>query len=56
VHGRHFGSLAYIGSERAVADFSGKVTLGGFGAWWLWRSIYWRYTHLLRNERERGRD
>eukprot|EP01114_Cavostelium_apophysatum_P020040 TRINITY_DN660_c0_g2_i3.p1 TRINITY_DN660_c0_g2~~TRINITY_DN660_c0_g2_i3.p1 ORF type:complete len:624 (+),score=111.34 TRINITY_DN660_c0_g2_i3:535-2406(+) len=37
---KHFGSFAYIGDETAVADFSNKIVFGGWGAWWLWRSIY----------------
>lgn len=47
----HLGSLAYIGSDKAVADFSevGKVTLGGFGAWWLWRSVYWSKQFSVQN-------
>jgi len=37
----HLGSLAYIGNS-AVFDFGKGVTLmGGLGAMYAWRSIYW---------------
>jgi NADH:ubiquinone reductase (non-electrogenic) len=37
---KHFGSFAYVGSERAVAEFPNKMVLSGYGSWWLWRSVY----------------
>lgn len=47
---QHLGSLAYIGGEAAVADFTGTTALflklfeltpmGGRGTFWLWRSYY----------------
>lgn len=38
---KHFGSLAYIGSETAALDFGNGITMGGkFGAMLLWRSVY----------------
>jgi len=40
-------SLAYIGADESVADFGANlpylthnVAFTGFGAWWLWRSVY----------------
>ncbi|ORX90768.1 nucleotide-binding domain-containing protein [Basidiobolus meristosporus CBS 931.73] len=36
----HLGSLAYIGGS-AVADFGKGHYISGFGAVYLWRSIYW---------------
>ncbi|KAK9728397.1 hypothetical protein K7432_001111 [Basidiobolus ranarum] len=36
----HLGSLAYIGGS-AVADFGQGHHISGFGAVYLWRSIYW---------------
>lgn len=39
----HFGSFAYIGAERAVGEVSSwgeKLSLTGYGSWWLWRSVY----------------
>jgi NADH dehydrogenase FAD-containing subunit len=37
------GSLAYIGSEKAIADLpllNGNVASGGAAAMWFWRSAY----------------
>ncbi|ORX90509.1 nucleotide-binding domain-containing protein [Basidiobolus meristosporus CBS 931.73] len=39
-HYSHLGSLAYIGGS-AVADFGQGHHISGFGAVYLWRSIYW---------------
>ncbi|MGH2567756.1 MAG: FAD-dependent oxidoreductase [Bacteroidota bacterium] len=36
---RHYGMLAYIGSERALADLS-SVKGKGFSTWLFWRSAY----------------
>eukprot|EP01099_Mayorella_cantabrigiensis_P001099 TRINITY_DN1453_c0_g2_i1.p1 TRINITY_DN1453_c0_g2~~TRINITY_DN1453_c0_g2_i1.p1 ORF type:complete len:361 (-),score=92.29 TRINITY_DN1453_c0_g2_i1:20-1102(-) len=50
---RHLGSFAYIGSMTAVADFTQwyrNLTLSGFGAWWLWRSIYLSKQFSLQNK------
>jgi NADH dehydrogenase len=50
---QHLGSLAYIGNS-AVAELDGpsKFIMVGFGAMYLWRSVYWSEqvsmrTHLL---------
>ncbi len=40
----HLGSLAYIGGDRAIADFS-KFHFGGMLTFWFWRSAY--LTNLL---------
>eukprot|EP00188_Purpureofilum_apyrenoidigerum_P000878 Plantae.Rhodophyta-Purpureofilum_apyrenoidigerum.ctg14397.p1 GENE.Plantae.Rhodophyta-Purpureofilum_apyrenoidigerum.ctg14397~~Plantae.Rhodophyta-Purpureofilum_apyrenoidigerum.ctg14397.p1 ORF type:complete len:609 (+),score=118.15 Plantae.Rhodophyta-Purpureofilum_apyrenoidigerum.ctg14397:142-1968(+) len=45
---RHFGSLAYVGGDKAVIDFSGTglmkmmglEPISGRGAFYLWRSFY----------------
>jgi len=47
---KHLGSFAYIGSENAVAEFAEGVVLEGFGAWWLWRSVYLSKQYSLRNK------
>eukprot|EP00698_Gefionella_okellyi_P008387 TRINITY_DN2080_c0_g1_i2.p1 TRINITY_DN2080_c0_g1~~TRINITY_DN2080_c0_g1_i2.p1 ORF type:complete len:440 (-),score=83.05 TRINITY_DN2080_c0_g1_i2:23-1342(-) len=49
-HYKHLGSLAYVGGEKAVADLTGHVVLGGWGAWWLWRSFYWSEQFTVRNQ------
>jgi uncharacterized protein YggL (DUF469 family) len=36
----HMGALAYVGEDAAVADLPKGLVFSGFGAWWLWRSIY----------------
>ena len=46
---RHFGSYAYIGDLTAVAELPNQFVLNGFGAWWLWRSIYWSKQVSWRN-------
>lgn len=38
-HYRHLGMLAYVGSNRALADLT-AVKGRGFGAWLFWRSTY----------------
>ncbi|MEO8497806.1 MAG: FAD-dependent oxidoreductase [Planctomycetota bacterium] len=35
------GKLGALGHHRAVAELFGKVRIGGFPAWLLWRTIYW---------------
>jgi hypothetical protein len=47
---RHFGSFAYIGSDEAVAEFTSKFVLKGYGAWWLWRSVYLSKQFSLKNK------
>jgi len=47
---RHLGSFAYVGSHSAVAEFTGQYTLQGFGAWWLWRSIYLSKQYSFQNK------
>lgn len=34
---KHLGSLAYVGSNRSVADFGSGWALSGLATWWLWR-------------------
>ena len=41
-HYRNKGDLATIGRNRAVADFGGGVTFGGFFAW-----LIWIFVHIL---------
>ena len=39
---RHFGSLAYLGSEIAAIDLGeGKGAFAGWSVFWLWKSVYW---------------
>ena len=48
----HQGSLAYIGSEKAVADiswFSGNIASGGTIAYFFWRSAYLSMCFSTRN-------
>eukprot|EP01088_Endostelium_zonatum_P013692 TRINITY_DN2844_c0_g1_i1.p1 TRINITY_DN2844_c0_g1~~TRINITY_DN2844_c0_g1_i1.p1 ORF type:complete len:730 (-),score=173.64 TRINITY_DN2844_c0_g1_i1:36-2225(-) len=47
---KHLGSFAYIGSDRAVGEFSNKYTVQGIGAWWLWRSVYWSMQYSWKNK------
>jgi len=50
---KHLGSFAYIGSMTAVADFTQwyqNLTLSGWGAWWLWRSVYLSKQFSLQNK------
>ncbi len=45
----HYGSFAYVGSNKSVADFNGW-TLSGLASWWLWRSFYLAEQHSLRTK------
>lgn len=49
-HYKHLGSFCFIGSEHAVAEFAEGLVLEGFGAWWLWRSVYLSKQYSLRNK------
>ncbi|OWZ59693.1 NADH dehydrogenase [Cryptococcus neoformans c45] len=51
-HYSHQGSLAYIGSEKAIADlrlFNGNVASGGSAAMLFWRSAYVSTLYSVRN-------
>ncbi|CAK9786607.1 FAD/NAD(P)-binding domain-containing protein [Cutaneotrichosporon oleaginosum] len=51
-HYSHQGSLAYIGSEKAIADlplFNGNVASGGGAAMLFWRSAYVSTLYSVRN-------
>jgi len=51
-HYSHQGSLAYIGSEKAIADlplFNGNVASGGGAAYLFWRSAYLSTLYSVRN-------
>ncbi|GFZ48217.1 NADH:ubiquinone reductase (non-electrogenic) [Saitozyma sp. JCM 24511] len=51
-HYSHQGSLAYIGSEKAIADlpiFSGNLASGGGAAYLFWRSAYLSNLYSVRN-------
>ncbi|KAL7746528.1 hypothetical protein RI367_008178 [Sorochytrium milnesiophthora] len=37
---RHMGSLAYVGSAEAIADFGSGHVGDGLAAYWLWRGVY----------------
>jgi len=52
---QHFGSFAYVGGRNSVADLP-SMKIGGFGAWWLWRSAYIFNQHSLRNRYMVGSD
>ncbi|KAJ1955112.1 NADH:ubiquinone oxidoreductase [Dipsacomyces acuminosporus] len=46
------GSLAYIGSEKAIADlpfFNSNYTAGGIATFWFWKSAYLNELFSLRN-------
>ncbi|KAJ1668423.1 NADH:ubiquinone oxidoreductase [Coemansia sp. RSA 1813] len=46
------GSLAYIGSEKAIADlpfFNRNITAGGIATFWFWKSAYLNELFSLRN-------
>ncbi|CDO76210.1 hypothetical protein BN946_scf184819.g10 [Trametes cinnabarina] len=48
----HQGSLAYIGSERAIADlpfFNGNLAMGGVATFLFWRSAYLSTLFSMRN-------
>lgn len=36
----HLGTLAYIGSDRAIADLPGNLHVGGALTYYFWRSAY----------------
>ena len=36
----HFGTLAYIGSDKAIADFPGGIKMRGMLTYFVWRSAY----------------
>ncbi|KAH8109486.1 FAD/NAD-binding domain-containing protein [Phellopilus nigrolimitatus] len=51
-HYSHQGSLAYIGSEKAIADtsiFNGNIASGGVVTYLFWRSVYISTLFSLRN-------
>ncbi|GAA5998691.1 uncharacterized protein JCM10292_007162 [Rhodotorula paludigena] len=51
-HYSHQGSLAYIGSEKAIADlpvFQGNLAAAGFATYYFWRSAYISQLFSLRN-------
>ncbi|KAJ1859263.1 NADH:ubiquinone oxidoreductase [Coemansia sp. RSA 1822] len=46
------GSLAYIGSDKAIADlplFNRNITAGGLATFWFWKSAYLNELFSLRN-------
>ncbi|KAJ3129214.1 NADH:ubiquinone oxidoreductase [Nowakowskiella sp. JEL0407] len=45
----HVGTLAYIGSDRAIADLPGGVHLGGILTFFFWRSVYLSNLFTVRN-------
>ncbi|KAL0476820.1 NADH:quinone reductase [Acrasis kona] len=51
---RHLGSFAYIGADEAVAELTNpwieKYVLQGYGAWWLWRSVYLSKQFSMKNK------
>ncbi|KAI8847726.1 hypothetical protein BC829DRAFT_418184 [Chytridium lagenaria] len=50
----HFGTLAYIGSEKAIADLPGNVHVGGALTFYFWRSAYLSNLFSLRLSRLTG--
>ncbi|THG93055.1 hypothetical protein EW145_g8488, partial [Phellinidium pouzarii] len=51
-HYSHQGTLAYIGSEKAIADtsiFNGNIASGGVATYLFWRSVYISTLFSLRN-------
>ncbi|GAA6000527.1 hypothetical protein JCM10207_008053 [Rhodosporidiobolus poonsookiae] len=51
-HYSHQGSLAYIGSDKAIADlpvFKGNLAAAGFATYYFWRSAYISQLFSLRN-------
>lgn len=47
-----FQSLAYIGSDKAIADLpvlSGNLAVGGLATYYFWRSAYLSQLFSLRN-------
>ncbi|KAH9263945.1 hypothetical protein BASA83_012613 [Batrachochytrium salamandrivorans] len=45
----HLGSLAYIGGDKAIADFPFGVHISGFATHFFWRSAYLSTLFSLRN-------
>ncbi|RKO91766.1 hypothetical protein BDK51DRAFT_20835 [Blyttiomyces helicus] len=45
----HLGALAYIGSDKAIADLPGNVHVGGALTFYFWRSAYLSNLFSLRN-------
>ncbi|KAJ3394586.1 NADH:ubiquinone oxidoreductase [Entophlyctis sp. JEL0112] len=45
----HMGSLAYIGSDKAIADFPFNFHLSGAMTYFLWRSVYLSELYSFRN-------
>jgi len=52
-HYSHQGSLAYVGSDRAIADLpwgdAGSISSAGAGTYFFWRSAYFSMLFSLRN-------
>ncbi|KAI9098865.1 pyridine nucleotide-disulfide oxidoreductase-domain-containing protein [Phlyctochytrium arcticum] len=48
-HYRHLGALAYIGSDKAIAEIPGNVHIGGALTFWYWRSAYLNNLFSMRN-------
>ncbi|KAJ3194617.1 hypothetical protein HK101_002316 [Irineochytrium annulatum] len=46
----HLGTLAYIGSEKAIADLPGNVHVGGALTFYFWRSAYLSNLFSFRNK------
>jgi len=58
-HYSHQGSLAYIGSDKAIADlpvFNGNFASGGVATYLFWRSVYLSSLFSLRNRMLVGTD
>ncbi len=47
---KSLGMLAYIGSDRAIADFPWGARFGGFLTYWFWRSAYLSNLFSVRNK------
>ncbi|KAI8052044.1 hypothetical protein BDF22DRAFT_689675 [Syncephalis plumigaleata] len=51
-HYSHYGSLAYIGADKAIADLpimNGNVSVGGVATYLFWRSVYLSNLFSVRN-------
>ncbi|KAH7105374.1 NADH dehydrogenase [Auriculariales sp. MPI-PUGE-AT-0066] len=59
-HYSHQGSLAYIGSDKAISDLpfwgGGNLATGGLMTFWFWRSAYLSTLYSLRNRTLVGAD
>ncbi|KAI5475806.1 NADH dehydrogenase [Pseudohyphozyma bogoriensis] len=58
-HYSHQGSLAYIGSDKAIADLpfmKGNLAAAGMATYWFWRSAYMSQLFSLRNRLLVGTD